>query len=397
MIDKPHWRWPDWAIFSLYTVWLGVGITMLVLNPVYLKAGSLFTLVGGLVLCYAVPLAFWRPGYLHRGWFPVVVLLTGGSLELFVAYKAHETFDMMFIPTLIVGFLSHRKTIWWTAPVFVVLFPMTELFLAGLVTTGRIINLILNDAFVFGFGLGAQRIWLTHLRTKQLYEENLNAYQLIQQQNKVLEQYARQIEQTTLLEERNRLARELHDTVGHTFTSVIMGMDAVAYLMEQAPDKAAAKLEVLRKVTRTGLDEVRRHIHEIAPPDEGGTLSQQLGHLANEFAVHTGTQVRSQTLGEEIELPKQVQLTLTRCLQESLTNAKRHGQATAVRVTLAYLPDEVRLVVEDDGIGSGDIQTGFGLSAMKERLSALQGTLRVNGEPGKGVTVECAVPVQASR
>ena len=102
-------------------------------------------------------------------------------------------------------------------------------------------------------------------------------------------------------------------------------------------------------------------------------LSQQLTRLANEFALHTGTQVRFTTVGEEFEIPKQTKLSLIRCLQESLTNAKRHGRASSIEVTLTYSDGLVDIRIEDDGIGTEQLKVGFGINAMQERIFALQG------------------------
>ncbi|MFC7440273.1 sensor histidine kinase [Laceyella putida] len=244
----------------------------------------------------------------------------------------------------------------------------------------------------FGYSYVFHRMIDSEQQTKKLLLENEEQYRLIQEKNKALVQYTKQIEKMAIVEERNRMASELHDTVGHTFTSVIMGMDAVSYLIESSPEKAKEKLDVLREVMRKGLEEVRQNIHQIAD-EKTSSLSIQMTLLANEFSLHTGAQTRIEIKGKEYEVSKPIRWTLIRCLQESLTNAKRHGQAMMIQVKLQFLPQRILLTVSDDGVGAEVIKYGFGLTTMKERLRSLNGELQVQAEPGKGMTIICSLPI----
>lgn len=394
MVQKRKWHWSEWSLFALYLAWAALSSILYFITggnvlPISQTAIAVLMAAG-----YLLPLLFWRPGYVNPIGFPLVVLVGLGASQVFFSFYSDAQIGLLLIPLIVVGFLSHWSTIWWTVPVFIIGLPVISYLLPlgqGIRLSLFFSELILST-FSFLIGLGIQRVLNSHLRMKKLYEENLKQYDLIRQHKNVLEQYAQQVESLTLLEERNRLARELHDTVGHTFTSVIMGMDAVSYLIESSPDKAVAKLEVLRKVTRNGLEEIRRSIHQIAPLDEQLSLTQQISRLANEFAVHTGTQVKIETTGEEQDLPLQLKLTLVRCLQESLTNAKRHGQAPYVQIVLSFLPDQISLVIKDNGVGTDKLTLGFGLNSMKERLAAWRGELLAHSSPDLGTTVTCNVP-----
>ncbi|MCD1259578.1 sensor histidine kinase [Paenibacillus athensensis] len=394
MSQKRQWHGVEWSMFIVLS-----GATLLGFLNVTLHAGEfgnvpIMIMYGGLLLAYGLPLLFWRPSYVNAMLFPLAVLATNAPLQIYLSWMKQEPFTIINAPIMIIGFLTDRKNAWWTAPVFTLIVPLAYLLVLHVPSAGDLFGEVLNAMLLFAIGLSLQRVVTSNVQTEKLLAENQRQYQLIHEQNNVLEQYANQIEQLTLAEERSRLARELHDTVGHTFTSVIMGMDAVAYLIETSPDKAKEKLDVLRKVTRSGLDEVRRSIHQMAPKGDDLLLSVQLSRLAQEFAVHTGTQVRMETLGTEYELPKMTKLTLIRCLQESLTNAKRHGQAAAVEVALTYREHEVSLTIEDDGVGTEQLQIGFGISAMQERIAALQGQLHVRSSPAAGTTVSCTIPAK---
>lgn len=396
-IERRMWHWVDWALFGIFTSWLGIGLMSTIIDPVFIGVEHRLWVMAWMLVSYLAALAVWHPGYANRLALPIVVFATSGLLELYLTWtNGKVVMSVLTLPLLIVGYHTVRKTAWFSIPVFLFAFPIIEngLLREHPIDLSSMLNQILAYFIVFGIGFGIQRVLQSNFRIRKLYEENLHQYQLIREQNKALEQYAAQVERQTLLEERNRLARDLHDTVGHTFTSMIMGMDAVAYLMEAAPEKAKEKMDVLRNVARNGLEEVRRSIHQIAPQTDDAALSQQLASLANEFAVHTGTQVKLAFAGEESELPKQAQLTLIRCLQESLTNAKRHGNASLVAVFLEFQVKQVLMRVEDDGIGTHHMEPGFGLTAMQERLGALQGTLHTASTPGEGTVVTCIVPLR---
>ncbi|WP_409347053.1 sensor histidine kinase [Paenibacillus sp. MBLB4367] len=395
VIDRRKWNWADWVFFTIFSTGFFISLLAIVFqqDPMFYEHRS--AAIIGTLLGYFIPLVFWRPGYVHYYFFPIAILVTNGTFQVWATVTLHESIPILTLPAIIMGYLAHRSTIWWFAPLIVLGPPILDVFF---VTQDHpayaFIGSMFNYAIILAVGMAVNRIMNDHLRRKRLYDENLKQYHLIREQNRALEQYSTQVEKLTLLEERNRLARELHDTVGHTFTSVIMGMDAVSYLMDSAPDKAKEKLEVLRNLTRKGLEEVRRSIHQIAPVDDSHTLSQQLSQLAAEFSTHTGTQVKIKVSGDEIDLPKQMHLTLIRCLQESLTNAKRHGEAVRVDVWIDFSPESVLLRIEDNGSGTEKLKEGFGLTAMRERISSLNGTLQASSARGFGTTITCKIPIR---
>ncbi|SDN37072.1 Signal transduction histidine kinase [Paenibacillus sp. yr247] len=395
MIQRRPWHGVEWSLFIVLTGSVLLSLFYVLLHMNENVHVSTFLTIFAIILSYGVPFLFWRPNYIHTTCYPISVLLTGIPLQIYLSWMQEDAYLTINCPLMVIGFLTDRKNAWWTAPIFMVAMPVAYFFILPRgMGVGELFSIILNAVLFFAIGLSLQRVVTSNEKTEKLLAENQRQYQLIHEQNNALEQYANQIEQLTLLEERNRMASELHDTVGHTFTIVIMGMDAVSYLIETAPDKAKEKLDVLRSVTRNGLEEVRRSIHQMVPKEGDMLLSQQLTRLANEFALHTGTQIQFTTVGEEFDIPKQTKLSLIRCLQESLTNAKRHGRAVSVEVVLNYADDQVVIRIEDDGIGTEQLKIGFGINAMQERISALQGTLQVSSALGQGTVVHCSIPVK---
>jgi signal transduction histidine kinase len=176
-----------------------------------------------------------------------------------------------------------------------------------------------------------------------------------------------------------------------------MGLDAVSYLIPEAPEEAVVSVNQLRTVSRNGLEEMRKQIHHIAPEREGESLAAQLRTIAAEFAVHTGTCIEFEAAGPDISVPLPATIALTRCLQESLTNAKRHGGARKIHVSLTVLPERLSLAIDDDGCGMEEVRFGFGLSAMQERIEACQGELEVESKKDGGTTVRCRLPLKSRR
>ncbi|WP_284642940.1 sensor histidine kinase [Paenibacillus silviterrae] len=392
MLERREWHWVDWALFSVYTGLTGLMILMLFTQEERMGSPDPGPFLLLILACYALPLLCWRPRFIHSDGFAFLLLFSSGIPAVYYSYLNKAGIGLILLPTIIVGYLAKKRTLVWTLPVYLIAIPITINMAADKMQPTDIVSRMFDYCLMYGIGYALQRIKQTNEQMKSLLEVNRKHAERIEQQNRTLEQYAKQVERITLLEERNRMARELHDTVGHTFTSVIMGMDAVSYLVEQAPEKAKGKLEVLRGVMRGGLDEVRRSIHQIAPDGADDFLLEQLKRLAEEFALHTGTKVDVTEEGPEPELSGHAKLTLVRCLQEALTNAKRHGQARHVKVGLRHEPLCTVLTIEDDGVGMPQVALGFGLNAMKERLQALGGGISVSSQVGKGTSVHCTVP-----
>jgi signal transduction histidine kinase len=192
--------------------------------------------------------------------------------------------------------------------------------------------------------------------------------------------------------ERRRLARELHDETGQALTSVLLGLKAV----ERADDVPEALAE-LRELVVATLQDVRRLAVELRPKalDDFG-LSVALERLVQTFKEATGISVEFHSQLGEQRLPSEVETTLYRIVQESLTNIAKHAGAQRVSILLVRRPGVVSVVVEDDGHGftpEDEAQGGIGLSGMRERVALLDGRLTVESGPGTGTSLVAEVPL----
>jgi signal transduction histidine kinase len=192
--------------------------------------------------------------------------------------------------------------------------------------------------------------------------------------------------------ERRRLARELHDETGQALTSVLLGLKAV----ERADDVPAAVAE-LRELVVATLQDVRRLAVELRPKtlDDFG-LSVALERLVETFKEATGIAVEFESRLGEQRLPPEVETTLYRIVQESLTNVAKHAGAQRVSIILVRRPGVVSALVEDDGHGFTDEDErrgGIGLSGMRERLALLDGRLTIESGRGTGTSLIAEVPL----
>ncbi|HYK72459.1 MAG TPA: sensor histidine kinase [Pseudoneobacillus sp.] len=320
--------------------------------------------------------------------YPFLELLFSGLFLIIGCYLLGEYSSFLAFPALCAGIYSKQGNERWILWAGFSIVPLLAFLTIGIDHLGLG---VIEGIFFFAIGTAVAKVLEAEKKTQILLEEN-------QRQNQLLEEYAKQIEKVTLLEERDRLARDLHDTIGHTFTSVIMGLDAAAFLMETSPNKAKGQVERLSAVMRKSLDEIRSHIHQISPNEEREELASQLKHIAEEFALHTKTEIHFENVTREsMNISSQGTITLIRCLQESLTNAILHGHATEIKVTLKELASYVVLTIKDNGTGISEINFGFGLNGMKERLESLQGSMTIESKLNEGTVLTCLLPINVNR
>ena len=220
----------------------------------------------------------------------------------------------------------------------------------------------------------------------------------LQAAHEKMQEYAGRIEELAVVEERSRLAREMHDTLGHRLTVAAVQLEGAQRLIESDPDRAARMVSTVREQVREALVELRQTVAALRAPVEADlSLPHALARLAAHFEQATGItihQVLPRT--EELpDLPATHRLAVYRAAQEALTNVQRHAEAGQVWLVLACDGSAVTLLVGDDGKGlslSSD-QAGFGLHGLRERAAQLGGEMHVEPRRGGGTQVSFRVPV----
>jgi signal transduction histidine kinase len=257
---------------------------------------------------------------------------------------------------------------------------------------GWLFPLVPGLLFAYTFaGIGEQ------MRREQ--EESARARTEAELANAQLREHAHQVESLAVLRERNRLARDVHDTIAHRFTGILMQVEAVSRLWEKDPATAAAALGAVRQQVRESLNEVRRSVHALRPlqlEQEQGTAG--IAKLVAEFGATTGVDAQFAITGQPMELPAAHELCIYRAVQEGLTNAFRHGRARRVRVRLAFDAGQIMLTVEDDGAGSeASLEGGLGIVGIRERAEVLGGRVEAASARTGGFVLRVTLPSATPR
>ncbi|GIM88411.1 sensor histidine kinase [Paractinoplanes toevensis] len=214
------------------------------------------------------------------------------------------------------------------------------------------------------------------------------------------EQLLAQARTAGVLDERQRMAREIHDTVAQGLIGIVTQLQAAA----QAPgDDWRRHHDSATELARESLTEARRSVHALRPRElETGHLAEALAEVATRWSDRHGVTAGFTTTGTPRPLPPETEAVLLRTAQEALSNAARHASATRVGITLSYLDNDVALDIRDDGRGFDPAAPppttptgGFGLLAMRQRVEALAGTLAIESEPGTGTGISARVPTPA--
>jgi signal transduction histidine kinase len=237
-------------------------------------------------------------------------------------------------------------------------------------------------AWIIGFALG-----------ERLRETDVTR-RLAEQAEMEREEQAR----LAVAEERARIARELHDVVGHSVSVMTVQAAAVRRLLEPDQDKEREALEVVEQTGREALAEMRRMVGVLRRPEEAPALAPQpsLEHLDQLLSTtrEAGLPVELKIEGTPAELPPALDTTAYRIVQEALTNAVKHANADRAEVVVRYGNGTVELVVSDDGRGNGDGGgSGHGLVGMRERVSVYGGELEAGPQSGGGFRLRATLPV----
>ncbi|WP_414586166.1 AAA family ATPase [Scytonema sp. PCC 10023] len=214
---------------------------------------------------------------------------------------------------------------------------------------------------------------------------------ITEQRNAALRERKR-AEEASILKERNRMAREIHDTLAQAFTGILVQVGAATQVLADDLEATQAHLEMIDELARTGLTEARRSVTALRPQLlEDGSLHSALYRLVTQMRAATDTALIYEIKGTAYPLPAEVENNLLRIGQEALTNAIKYADAGEIRVELVYDNAQCILRVKDDGrgFGVGTIPTvgGFGLLGMSERAENIGAQLMIRSQPGQGTEI----------
>ena len=215
----------------------------------------------------------------------------------------------------------------------------------------------------------------------------------LKEANEKLEEYANESARMAETRERNRLAREIHDTLGHSLTGIITGIEACIMLMDIAPEATKEQLRAIAEVARTGIIDVRHSVKALHPDAlETMDLEEALNKLIDSSMRSTGVSITFDLDADLSHLDQDEEDVVYRVVQESITNAIRHGKASEIRVAVTRMGEELHIIIRDNGKGCSEVNPGFGLHHMNERLEMLGGRLNYKGD--NGFTIHAVIPVR---
>ena len=211
--------------------------------------------------------------------------------------------------------------------------------------------------------------------------------------NEQLRLYASQIEDLTLSRERNRMAREIHDGLGHYLTTIGMQIKAAQAIMHKNPNEAAELLRTAEMLSTDALKDVRNSVSALRDTSNlEEPLLSRIKSLLRPFE-NTGYNTQVDITGEETTLSPEVEVLLFRSLQEGLSNIGKHSNAKNIKVNIAYHKEgNISLEISDDGSGEKKIDGGYGIQGIRERVEHLNGTVEISADKNKGFSLRVTVP-----
>jgi signal transduction histidine kinase len=386
--DQYAWVW-DAAFYGL----LVLTTVLTLLDPAV--ADDRGAVAGLAALVAAWHLAFRRLGIDERRPWLVLVYLTGLFGLWFVLAGTHPAFFSLLLVLYpqIFRFLRLSRAVPASIALSVAVV-WREVLASGRPLSenlGAVVGGLLSVVFGTLFAL-----WIT-----RIIDESYERRQLIEQLEATRSELAAAEREGGRLAERQRLARDIHDTLAQGFVSIVLQLQAAEAELPEDAAGARGHLERARRTARENLAEARRLVWDLRPEAlSAAPLGEALGRLAGRVAEETGLAATATVTGTPQPLSPDAEVTLLRVTQEALANVTRHANAGRVAVTLSYMDGEAALDVRDDGSGFAPTADGYGpngglgLRGMRERVEALGGRLAVESTPGQGTTIAVTVPVQ---
>lgn len=257
---------------------------------------------------------------------------------------------------------------------------------------------VLASAFTLLGAVSSRQSQQRKLIISELLEANQKLAASMAENARLHSQLVEQAEKAAVITERQRMAREIHDTLAQGLTGIITQLEAA----EQDENPAVSRhLSTATWLARQSLAEARRSVHAIRPEVlESAQLPEAIENTARQWSQVNEVAAQVHVTGTATKLPADVEVVLLRAAQEALANVAKHAGASRVGLTLSYMPDLVTLDVRDDGAGFDLFATGpdpghggYGLTGMRQRLDSVGGTLVIETEPGSGTALSATVPL----
>ncbi|MFH0348332.1 sensor histidine kinase [Bacillus vallismortis] len=322
-------------------------------------------------------------------WFCLIDIAVGFSFGFI--FPGTGLFIIMLCPVAVAFFLCgfHKRTAWSVLCLCSILFLIVLIRTYLMFGNESVIDHLSSMTFVVFCGVVGKlirKLLDAQETAKQQYQELTESHLALSAAHRELHLYAKQVEELTAIYERNRMAREIHDTVGHKMTALLVQLQLLREWQKRDGQKAEETVGVCETLAREALDDVRLSVRTLQT-ENAPSVIDSLKQLTEDFYKNAGVTTEFAVSGDPATIPLSLHPTLVRTVQEALTNAKRHGGATACSIQLACTTDSISLVIKDDGKGNPEAVLGFGLLNMKKRTAEHGGMIRFESERDQGFTV----------
>lgn len=283
---------------------------------------------------------------------------------------------------------------------FIMLFTWISLYSAIMITSVILFHKefdatfytdIMNDFIVFMIHFA---IMTLSVRLYQKNDEFAKVIDDLDKANANLQEAYEKIAETTAIEERQKIAKDIHDTAGHSITTVIMQTEAAKLCIEKDPVEAKKKIIAANLQAKNALEELRTSVHLLSGRMNGKTMKELFERIILDTSNGTDIAIRSQI--EDIEIEEEKAVFLCNTLKEGFSNGMRHGGATAFWVELKQEDYAVTFILSDNGVGLdlANLKEGFGLTGMKRRAEALGGIARFSSQVDEGFEITITLPIK---
>lgn len=390
----PAWmRWmPVWHGLFYVTLILAAVVALTDGLQTWPSTGILFCLsmVSGLWygVCVVISPLFWRKyplltmGYLATGWVLWYGLVERDPVYLFVLTGLYpQVFALAPSPGKIAGAWVLTAIAAWRQATFTGIFSV-NVYITLFAGVMSIVMALFINAIV---------------------EQSQRQQRLIVELEETRQALATAERQAGIMDERQRLAREIHDTLAQGFSSIVMQLEGAEAAFPAEFRTLQSYLEQAQRTARENLAESRRLMWALQPTAfDHASLAEIVTHFANSWSLESGIAISTIVTGIPQSLRPEIEVTLLRAAQETLANARKYAQASQLVLTLSYMDDMVILDVQDNGVGFdptylsasivGQRPGGFGLKALRTRIEQLGGTLSIESRQGEGTTIAVALP-----
>ena len=326
---------------------------------------------------------------------PALIYLSGAIRLWFALVSRYPDFNLVLASLLPQVFSYVRLR--WAVPIGIVVIGMAA-YLQAPNIEGWIPGF--GSAWLGGFLIVSAAAVIFAYYLNGIMTQSADRRELIEQLEATRAELAAAERREGILQERARLAREIHDTLAQGFIGIITHLEASEQNLPENVAQSRRHLTQAKEMARRGVSQARRVVQDLRPEVlEEWPLPEAVKRVVQGWTQQSGIQAQTIITGTHSHLHPEAETTLIRAVQEALTNVQKHAQASSAQVTLSYMGDVLILDVQDNGIGLENAPPpsqggGYGLTAMRQRVSQVGGSLSVESEPGEGTTVVIQLPIQ---